>query len=112
MSIASIASFVYRLVTAGLLGAQLFFAAGAAQVVFSREIAARPPGDPLRQQAADAVGGMLARLDAATLSGAAIAVACSVLLARNGIPGPPVPPPSPLPAGLSATAPAFPLTPP
>src|SRR6202022_2139465 len=111
MSIVSIASLLYRLVTAGLLGARLFFAAVAAQVVFSREIAARPPGDPLRQQAADAVGGMLARLDAATLSCAAIAVVCSVLLARNGIPGARGAALFPLLAGLCAAASAFLVTP-
>jgi hypothetical protein len=79
-----IAATLYRLVTAGLLGAQLFFAAVAAQVVFSRQIAARPQGDPLRVQAADAIGSMLARLDAATLAGCALAVLCAVALAREG----------------------------
>jgi hypothetical protein len=111
MSIVSIASFLYRLVVAGLLGAQLFFAAVAAQVVFSREIAARPPGDPLRQQAADAVGGMLARLDAATLSGAAVAVVCAVWLARSGIPGARGAALFPLLTGLCAAASAFLITP-
>jgi hypothetical protein len=82
-----IAASLYRLVTAGLLGAQLFFAAVAAQVVFSREIAARPPGDPLRVQAADAIGSMLARLDAATIAGCALAVLCAVALARSGVEG-------------------------
>lgn len=79
-----IAASLYRLVTAGLFGAQLFFAAIAAQVVFSREIAARPREDPLRVQAADAVGAMLARLDGATLVGSALAVLCAVALARGG----------------------------
>ncbi|GAC1340694.1 MAG: hypothetical protein NVSMB23_11320 [Myxococcales bacterium] len=79
-----IAASLYRVITAGLFGAQLFFAAVAAQVVFSREVAARPHADPLRVQAADAIGAMLARLDAATLAGSAIAVLCAVLLARGG----------------------------
>jgi hypothetical protein len=78
-----IAAPLYRLVTAGLLGAQLFFAAVAAQVVFSREIAALPHGNPLRVHAADAIGSMLFRLDSATLFGCSLAVFCAAALGRR-----------------------------
>lgn len=102
-----IAAFLYRLTTAGLFGAQAFFAAAAAQVVFSREIAALPAGDPLRLQAAADVGGMLARLDAATLSGTAIAVLCAVLLSRSREAGARRAALLPLLAGACAAASAF-----
>jgi hypothetical protein len=80
---ARVLSQVYRLSCAALLGAQLFFAAVAAQVVFSREVAALPRDDARRLLAADAIGAMLARLDAATLSLGAAAVVCAILLGRR-----------------------------
>lgn len=73
----------FRLACALLAGAQLFFAAVAAQVVFPAEVAALPRADPRRQLAADLVGGMLVRLDAAALAGCALAVLCAVLLWRR-----------------------------
>ncbi len=74
---------LYRTVCAALAGAQLFFAAVAAQVVFSREVAALPREHPRRVLAADLVGAMLARLDAATIALSAVAVVLAVLLARR-----------------------------
>ena len=73
----------YRLSCALLAGAQLFFMAVAAQVVFPRDVAALPRGDARRQLAADLVGGMLARLDAATISLSALAVLCAVLASQR-----------------------------
>jgi hypothetical protein len=73
----------YRLACALPLGAQLFFAAVAAQVVFPREVAALPRGDARRTLAADLVGSMLARLDAATIALSAVAVVCAFSLAQR-----------------------------
>jgi hypothetical protein len=97
--------FLYRLACAGLLGAQVFFAAAATRVVFSPEVAALPRGDPRRQAAAEAVGAMLARLDAATLALTALAVLCALLLGvrRAAI--------APLLAGICAAASAGFVTP-
>ncbi len=77
------ARFLYRLCCGGLFGAQLFFSAVAAQIIFPPEVAALPAGHPRRQLAADLVGAMLARLDAATIGLAAIAVLCAVFLGRR-----------------------------
>jgi ABC-type Fe3+-siderophore transport system permease subunit len=73
---------LYRISCAVLLGAQLFFAGAAAQSVFSSEIASLPRDDPRRRAAADAVGNMLARLDAAALVLCAVAVVCALQLQR------------------------------
>jgi hypothetical protein len=99
------ARFLYLLVCGGLLGAQLFFAAVAAQVAFPREVAALPRDDPRRQLAADLVGGMLSRLDGATIAGAAVAVACAFLAARRTAAI------APLLAGLCAVVSAWLVTP-
>lgn len=74
---------VYPLLCGGLCGAQLFFAAAAAQVVFPREVAALPRDDARRKLAADLVGGMLARLDAATIALSALAIVCAVLVSQR-----------------------------
>jgi hypothetical protein len=97
--------FLYRLCCAGLLGAQVFFAAGAAPVVFSPAVAALPRDDARRQAAADLVGAMLSRLDGAALALTALAVLCALLLGarRAAIP--------PLLAGLCAAASAAWATP-
>jgi hypothetical protein len=91
------ARFLYRLSCAGLLGAQVFFAAGAARVVFHSGLERRVAGD--------LVGAMLARLDSATLAFTALAALCAVLLGqpRRAI--------APLFAGLFAAASAFLITP-
>src|SRR5260370_40890498 len=89
---------LYRISCAALLGAQLFFAGIAAQSVFSPEIASLARDDPRRRAAADAVGAMLAHLDAATLALCGGAAACAWHLRRA---------PAallPLPAGLCAPA--------
>jgi hypothetical protein len=75
---------LYRLVAAALLGAQIFFAAVAAQKVFPKEVAELPRGEPRRTLAADLVGQMLAPLDAATMVGGALCVGLAVLLWRAG----------------------------
>jgi hypothetical protein len=77
------ARFLYLLSCGALVGGQLFFAAIAAQVVFPREVSALPRDDPRRQLAADLVGAMLARLDAATIAGSAVAVVCAIVLGRR-----------------------------
>jgi len=77
------ARFLYLLSCGALVGAQLFFAAGAAQVAFPPEVSTLPREDPRRQLAADLVGAMLARVDAATLAGAAVAVVCAFLVGRR-----------------------------
>ncbi len=77
------ARFLYRFCCGGLLGAQLFFAAVAAQVVFPREVAALPRDHPRRQLAADLVGSMLARLDAGTIAFTALAAVCAIVLGRR-----------------------------
>jgi hypothetical protein len=80
---ATLLSQAYRLACALLVGAQIFFAAVAAQAVFPREVAALPRGDPRRTLAADLVGQMLARLDAATIALSAAAVLCAFSLAQR-----------------------------
>ena len=102
---ATVLSQVVRLLCAALFGAQLFFAAGAAQVVFSREVAALPRDDARRQMAADAIGAMLARLDAATLALTALVVVFQVLLSQKRAAV------LPLVAGLCALASALLVTP-
>lgn len=99
------ARFLYRLSCGSLFGAQLFFAAVAAQVVFPRDVAALPREHPRRQLAADLVGAMLARLDAATLALTALAVVCAVAIGRprSAI--------APLLAGLCAAISALAVTP-
>ena len=77
------ARFLYRLCCGALFGAQLFFAAVAAQVVFPPNVAALPRDHPRRLLAADLVGSMLARLDAATVALTAVAVACALLAGRR-----------------------------
>jgi hypothetical protein len=77
-------AFLYRLCVGALLGAQLFFAAVAAQVIFSPEVAALPRDDARRRVAADLVGALLARLDRMTLTLAAVAALSAILLARLG----------------------------
>jgi hypothetical protein len=76
------ARFLYQLCCGGLFGAQLFFSAVAAQVVFPGDVAALPREHPRRQLAADLVGSMLARLDAATIALTAVAVICGLVLGR------------------------------
>ena len=78
-------SFVYRLAAGTLLGAQLFFAAVAAQAIFTAEIAALPREDPHRAAAADLVGVLLAHLDRLTLTLAAAGALCAISLARLGL---------------------------
>lgn len=78
-------SFLFRACCGAAFGAQLFFAAIAAQVIFSREVAALPPSDPRRRAAAELIGALLARLDALTLGLTAVAAFCAVLLARRGL---------------------------
>ena len=99
------ARFLYQLSCGGLFGAQLFFAAVAAQVVFPREVAGLARDHPRRQLAADLVGSMLARLDAATIALTAVAVICAFALGRprGAI--------APLLAGLCAVASAALITP-
>ena len=102
---ARVLSQVYRLSCAALFGAQLFFAAGAAQVVFAREVAELPRDDARRLFAADAIGAMLQRLDAATLLLTALAVVCALQLSRRRSAA------LPLIAGLCALASAALVTP-
>ena len=99
------ARFVYLLSCGGLFGAQLFFAAVGSQVAFPREVAALPREDPRRQLAADLVGAMLSRLDAATMAGAGVAVVCAILVGRWNAAI------APLLAGLCALASALLITP-
>lgn len=98
-------SFVYRFCTLALAGAQLFFAAVAAQVVFPSAVASLPRDDSRRVLAADLVGAMLARLDAAAIALCALAVICAVALhdTRAAL--------LPLVAGLCALASAALVTP-
>jgi hypothetical protein len=77
-------AYLYRLCAAIPLGAQLFFAAVAAQAAFPREVAALPQGHPARTAAAELVGRMLAPLDRLTLVLAAIAVVIALVRARSG----------------------------
>jgi Domain of unknown function (DUF4149) len=75
---------LYRLLAAALLGAQLFFAAVAAQKVFPKEVAALPRSEPRRVLAADLVGQMLGVLDPATMVCSALCACLAVLLRRAG----------------------------
>jgi hypothetical protein len=99
------ARFLYVLCCGGLFGAQLFFAAVAAQVVFPKDVAELSRDHPRRQLAADLVGSMLARLDAATIALSAVAVVCAFVLSRprHAI--------APLLAGICALASALLVTP-
>ena len=92
------ARFLYRLCTAGLFGAQLFFSAVASQAAFRSGLVERPVAGSL-------VGAMLARLDAATIALSALAALVAVLLGqpRRAI--------LPVVAGLLAVVSAFVLTP-
>jgi len=99
------APFLYRLCCGGLVGAQLFFAAVAAQVVFPSEVSALPREHLRRQLAADLVGLMLSRLDAGTLALSAVAVVCAILAGRWRAAM------LPLVAGLCAAASALLITP-
>ncbi len=98
-------SFAYRFFCLSLCGAQVFFAAVAAQAVFPAEVAALPREHPRRVLAADLVGAMLARLDAGTLALTGLAVACALLLPRKRAAV------LPLLAGLCALASAALITP-
>jgi hypothetical protein len=91
------ARFLYRLSCAGLLGAQVFFAAGASRVVFQ--------GGLERRVAGDLVGAMLSRLDSATLAFTALAALCAILLGqpRRAV--------APIGAGLLAAVSSFLITP-
>src|SRR5437879_11733611 len=79
-------AFLYRLSAGLLLGAQIFFAAVAAPAAFPREVAALPPGHPLRNAAADLGGAQLAALDRMTLLFCAAAALSAIVLARTGLP--------------------------
>jgi Domain of unknown function (DUF4149) len=79
-------AYLYRLSAGLLLGAAVFFAAVAAPAAFPREVAALPPGHPLRTAAADLVGAQLAGLDRMTLLFCAVAALSAVALARAGTP--------------------------
>ena len=78
-------AYLYRLSAGLLLGAGVFFAAVAAPAAFPREVAALPPGHPLRTAAADLVGAQLAALDRLTLLFCALAALSAILLARMGM---------------------------
>jgi len=97
--------FLYRLCCGGLFGAQLFFAAVAAQIVFPSDVSALPRDHPRRQLAADLVGKMLARLDAGTIVATAVAVVCAFALGRRREAL------APMLAGLCAVASALLVTP-
>ena len=73
----------YKLVVSALLGAQLFFAAVAAQRIFPPEVAALPRGDPRRTLAADLVGQLLGSLDSAAMLGGALCVLLALQLSRR-----------------------------
>ncbi|HUJ28791.1 MAG TPA: DUF4149 domain-containing protein [Myxococcales bacterium] len=91
--------FIYRLSTAGMLGAIVFFAAVASQAAFRSGLITD------RGVSGNLVGAMLARLDAATLAFSALAVLCAVVLGqpRRAL--------LPLGAGLLAAVSAFVITP-
>ena len=78
-------AYLYRLAVGVLLGAQVYFAAVAAPAAFPREVAALPPGSPLRTAAADLVGRQLDSLDRLTLLFCAVAALCAIGLARAGV---------------------------
>lgn len=78
-------SFVYRLAAGASFGAQLFFAAVAAQAIFTAEVAALPRDDPRRAAAADLVGLLLAHLDRLTLTLAGTGALAAIALARLGV---------------------------
>jgi hypothetical protein len=96
---------MFRLLCALLAGGQLFFVAIAAQVVFPRAVAALPRTEPRRQLAADLVGSMLGRLDAAALLISAMAVVLAIASGRRRLALLPVV------VGLCAAASAFWITP-
>lgn len=93
------ARFIYRLSTAGLLGAQIFFAAVAAQAAFKSGLITD------RGVSGSLVGAMLGKLDAAAIALGAVAVLCAVVLGqpRRAL--------LPLAAGLLAAVSAFVITP-
>ena len=102
----------FRFFCAAMAGAQLFFAAVAAQVVFSKDVAALPHGDPRKNLAAEQVGQMLVRLDTLAMVVGAVAVGLAVLLsARNWTPGSLRRALQPLLAALCACASMFGTTP-
>lgn len=70
---------LYPLLLSLLAGAQVFFIWISTQVVFPKAISALPREDPLRRNAADTVGGMLLRLDKASLSIGAICALWAIL---------------------------------
>jgi Domain of unknown function (DUF4149) len=80
-----ICAYLYRLSAGLLLGAAVYFAAVAAPAAFPREVAALPPGHPMRTAAADLVGSQLAALDRMTLLFCAISALCAIALARMGV---------------------------
>ena len=75
-------AYLYRLSAGLLLGAAVYFAAVAAPAAFPREVAALPPGHPLRTAAANLVGSQLAALDRMTLLFCALSALCAIALAR------------------------------
>ena len=95
-------AYLYRLAVGMLLGAQAYFAAVAAPAAFPREVAALPPGSPLRTAAADLVGRQLESLDRMSLLFCAVAALCAVALARAGMGGARKAAVPPLLAGLCA----------
>jgi Domain of unknown function (DUF4149) len=78
-------AYLYRLSAGLLLGAAVFFAAAAAPAAFPREVAALPPGHPLRTAAANLVGAQLAALDRMTLLFCALSALSAIALARMGM---------------------------
>ena len=78
-------AYLYRLSAGLLLGAAVYFAAVAAPAAFPREVAALPPGHPLRTAAANLVGLQLAGLDRMTLVFCALSALCAIALARMGM---------------------------
>jgi hypothetical protein len=78
----------FRFLCAAQAGAQLFFAAVAAQVVFSAAVAALPREHPRRQLAAELVGQMLQRLDSAALVVSGATVLIAIILWRRGASSP------------------------
>ena len=91
------ARFLYRLSCGTLLGAQVFFAAVAAQIAFRSGLDRRTAGD--------LVGAMLARLDSSALALTAVAVLCAVRIGRRRLAVPP------LLAGVCAAVSALLVTP-
>lgn len=79
-------AYLYRLAAGLGAGAQLFFAAISAQSIFTKAVAALPPGDPARAFAANLIGLQLAQLDRLTLTLTSVAALSAILLARRGVP--------------------------